>query len=104
MIGERADASIAASIEALADSEPGVSGANGVFTVHLAPDQIVAALSLEFADELRTPQIEASVVRLEQRVRKKHPQVVALFVKPQTQGRFEHDRLARFGGAAAHEP
>ena len=92
LIGERADPQIAASIEALARGEPGVAAANGVITVHLAPDQIVAALSLEFEGELRTPKIEDAVARLEQRVRTQHPQVVALFVKPQTRGRYERNQ------------
>ena len=53
-------------------------------TVQLAPDQVVAALSLEFADELRTPDIEAAVVDIEKRLRLAHPEVTTLFVKPQS--------------------
>jgi cation diffusion facilitator family transporter len=83
LIGERAGEEFNASIIALAQGEAGVVGANGVVTVHLAPDQIVVALSLEFSDDLRTPEIETSVVSLEARIREKHPEVVALFVKPQ---------------------
>jgi cation diffusion facilitator family transporter len=91
LIGERASAEIVASIEELAESQSGVSGANSIYTVHLSPEQIVVALSLEFADELRTPQIEAAVVELERRIRERHPQVVAMFVKPQTPGSFQRD-------------
>ena len=100
LIGERADESIAASIKSVVDEERGVMGANGILTVQLAPNQIVVALSLEFADELRTPQIEASVARLENRIRERHPEVVALFVKPQTQGSFARSRRDRFGEPA----
>jgi cation diffusion facilitator family transporter len=84
LIGERASEKIDNSITSLARNEPGVDGASGAFTVHLAPDQIVAALNLEFADELSTPEIERSVVSLEKKVRDKHPEVVALFVKPKS--------------------
>jgi cation diffusion facilitator family transporter len=82
LIGERASDRVANSIAELARSEPGVEGASQIFTVHLAPDQIVAALHLEFDDDLKTPQIERSVESLERRVREEHPEVVALFVKP----------------------
>ncbi len=99
LIGERADPDIVAAITALARDEPGVASANGVLTVHLAPDQIVAALSLEFDDALRTPQIEQAVAQIEQRVRTQYPQVVALFVKPQTRSRFEQWRQSRYGGS-----
>jgi cation diffusion facilitator family transporter len=82
LIGERASDRVAQSIADLARSEPGVERASRILTIHLAPEQIVAALDLEFADELKTPQIERSVQALEQHVRDKHPEVVALFVKP----------------------
>ena len=96
LIGERADPAIAAAIEAMAAAEPGLVAAHGVFTIHLAPEQIVVALSLEFDDALHTPEIEAAVARLEERVRAAFAQVVALFVKPQTRGGFERTR-ARLG-------
>ena len=82
LIGERASDRVAQSIADLARNEPGVEGASRILTIHLAPEQIVAALDLEFADELKTPQIERSVLALEQHVRQKHPEIVALFVKP----------------------
>ena len=95
LIGERADPAIAAAIADLARAEPGVVAANGVLTVQMAPDQIVVALSIEFADELRTTDIERSVDRIEQRVKASHPQVTALFVKPQTPGSYELHRRER---------
>jgi hypothetical protein len=54
----------------------GVAHANGVITVHLAPQQLVVALSLEFADELKTSDIEMKIVELERRVRELHPAVI----------------------------
>ena len=88
LIGERADPAIVASIQRLAEAMEGVAHANGVLTVHLAPRQILVALSLEFADELRTGEIEAKVTELERRICLSHPEVVALFVKPQTAGAY----------------
>ncbi|MGE5149761.1 MAG: cation transporter, partial [Rhodospirillaceae bacterium] len=82
LIGERASDRVAQSITDLARREPGVERASRIFTIHLAPEQIVAALDLEFADELKTPQIERSVQALERHVREKHPEIVALFIKP----------------------
>jgi cation diffusion facilitator family transporter len=84
LIGERADQSIIDSISRIAEEMDGVAHANGILTVHLAPQQIVVALSLELDDALKTPEIEAKVRELEKRVRAAHPAVVALFVKPQS--------------------
>lgn len=78
LIGERAEGELASSIIALSESQSGIEGANGVITTRLAPDQVVATLSLEFADELRTPEIERAVQELERRIRNKHPELVAL--------------------------
>lgn len=99
LIGERASDEVIDSILSLAISEQSVDGANDVFAVHLAPEQILVALSLEFSDELRTPQIEAAVIRLEERIREKHPEVISLFVKPQTRRTFEKMRAEHYGDA-----
>lgn len=53
-------------------------------TLHLAPHQIVAALSSDFADHLRTDQIEAQVLEIERQLRTEHPEIIAVFIKPQT--------------------
>jgi cation diffusion facilitator family transporter len=100
LIGERADQIIVDSILQLAAAMDGVVHANGVLTVHLAPRQIVAALSVEFADGLRTPEIEAKVAELERRIRVKHPEVVALFVKPQNPEGYKATILRRYGKPA----
>jgi cation diffusion facilitator family transporter len=97
LIGEPADQSIIDAITRLAEEMEGIAHANGVLTVHLAPSQIMVALSLEFADELKTPEIEGKVSELERRVRRLHPEVTALFVKPQSPGGFKEMIAGRFG-------
>lgn len=52
LIGEQASSELSQSIVALAESQDGVEGANGVVATHLAPDQVTVTLSLEFSDEL----------------------------------------------------
>jgi cation diffusion facilitator family transporter len=97
LIGEPADPGIVASIRRVAEQIEGVTHANGILTVHLAPQEILVALSLEFADELKTPDIEAKVIELERCVRLSHPQVVAVFVKPQSPEGFRETAARRFG-------
>jgi cation diffusion facilitator family transporter len=95
LIGEQASSALTQSILALAEKQEGVEGANGVLATHLAPDQIVVTLSLEFSDALRTPEIEEAVRSLEARIRGKHPEVIALFVKPQSHSGFKEAARAR---------
>lgn len=84
LIGEHADRVLSDSILHIAGAEEAITRANGVLTMQLAPDQIVAALSLDFEDHLTAAQVEDAVIEIERKVRTAHPQVVALFVKPQT--------------------
>jgi len=100
LIGERADPQLTKAILDIAAAEPGVSGANGLLTVQLAPDQVVAALSVEFSDDMKTGEIEEQVIAIERKVREAHPEIVALFVKPQTGKTFLTSRKERFGDAA----
>jgi cation diffusion facilitator family transporter len=97
LIGERADRSLSDSILLIAGAEDSIARANGVLTVQLAPDQVLALLSLEFADDLRAPEIEARVVEIERKIRAAHPEVATLFVKPQTDGTFRDAVRRRFG-------
>jgi cation diffusion facilitator family transporter len=84
LIGERADPALSDAIMRTASAIPGVCRANSIVTMQLAPNNVVATLSLDFFDNLRAPDIERAVVELEARVRSAHPEVKALFVKPQS--------------------
>ena len=96
LIGEQANPSVAASIKEITDGEPDVASVNDVVTFQLGPEHIVVALSLEFADRLRTRDIERLVADIERKVCARHPEVVTLFVKPQTPAAFADGRRRRF--------
>ena len=55
LIGETASREIEESIKRLVSAVDGILRTNGIITLHMAPDQILAALSLEFDDRLTTP-------------------------------------------------
>jgi len=84
LIGEAAHPRVRESILRIAGGDPDVSGVNGVLTVQMGPGQVIAALSAEFQDGLDTGQIERCVARVEASIKQAHPEVRALFVKPQT--------------------
>jgi divalent metal cation (Fe/Co/Zn/Cd) transporter len=92
LIGEPASRTVRDSIVAIARSKPGVERADLVFNVHLGPDEIVIALSLEFSDSLSTTEIENRVTEIENEIQAKHKDVIAVFVKPQTATRFKDYR------------
>ena len=84
LIGERADPGLSEAILRTASGIAGVCSANSIVTVQLAPHNVIATLSLDFFDYMRAPDIERAVVELETRIRSAHPEVTALFVKPQS--------------------
>jgi cation diffusion facilitator family transporter len=84
LIGEAAHPAVSEAILAIAAGDEGVCSANGLLTVQMGPNQVVAALSAEFDDDLTTPQIEACINRIERQAKTSHPEIISLFVKPQT--------------------
>jgi cation diffusion facilitator family transporter len=84
LIGERADPILSDAIIRIAAGMPGVCNANSVATVQLAPNSVVVYLSLDFFDTMRAPEIEGAVMDLEKQIRGSHPEVSAVFVKPQS--------------------
>jgi cation diffusion facilitator family transporter len=97
LVGESASGELAKSIMDIAARNPAVLRVNGMLTAQLAPDQILVALSLEFSDNLRVPELEERVIEIERSIRAQHGEVIALFVKPQTPKTFSEARRKRFG-------
>jgi divalent metal cation (Fe/Co/Zn/Cd) transporter len=89
LIGEPAASEVVSSICAIARAQPGVERSNGLFTVHLGPDQIVASISIDFRDTLSAADVETTVAAIEQRVKSVHPEVVLLLIKPQSAEAFD---------------
>jgi cation diffusion facilitator family transporter len=92
LIGEPARPEVQQSILEIAGKEECIVHANGVITVQLGPNHVFAGLSTEFRDNLTTPEIEQYVERVEAALRECHPEVVAVYVKPQTQEVWEARR------------
>ena len=77
-------------------------------TSQLAPDQVIATLGLRFDEALQLREVEALIHRLEKNIRKRHPQLFQVFVRPQSKAsrsggwcRIRRPRIAsvRTGGA-----
>jgi cation diffusion facilitator family transporter len=92
LIGEPASVRLQESILKIVAEDPAIQRANGVLTVHLAPEEVVVALSAEFKDHMQTPEVEASVERIEAALGAAHPEIRILFVKPQTAEKWRERR------------
>ncbi|WP_151805966.1 cation diffusion facilitator family transporter [Acinetobacter bereziniae] len=85
LMGETADPKLRHNVLEVAQEDPAVYSANGVLTEQMGAHQVIASLSLEFNDGLTSDEIEACVNRIEVKIKSIHPEIMALFVKPQTQ-------------------
>ncbi|MEO6386749.1 MAG: hypothetical protein ABIT16_10175 [Croceibacterium sp.] len=97
LIGERARPKLQASIQEIAESFGGVCVINEVLTVQLAPQQVVAMISLDFKDGLTLAQAEGIAGEIEERAKAARPSVIRLFIRPQSseQSRAEWRDLAK---------
>ncbi|MBD3846163.1 cation transporter [Bosea sp. SSUT16] len=84
LMGEAALPHVQKEIMAAVSGDPDIERVNGMTTVHLGPDQIVVALSLEFKDDRSTADIEDCVERIEAKLRERRSDIASVFVKPQT--------------------
>ena len=84
LMGETADPKLRHNVLQVAQEDQAVYSANGVLTEQMGAHQVIASLSLEFKDGLTSDEIETCVNRIEAKIKNIHPEIVALFVKPQT--------------------
>ncbi len=84
LIGEQAREPTRQSILKIAGEHHGVGSVGRLITVHLAPQQVVAIVDVDFADELSAAAVERAVSTLERQVKDKHPDVIALFINPKS--------------------
>ncbi len=81
LIGEPASPEIARKIREIAEHDPAVQDVISLWTVHLAPDQIIAMLELDFRD-LSADEVEKAIARIQKRVNAETPFIVATFIRP----------------------
>ena len=84
LIGEAADPELVAAIHAMVEGRDGVTSVGEVLTVHSAPDQITAMLSVDFEDNISARDVERLVCEIEQECEERYPIVRRLFIRPRS--------------------
>jgi divalent metal cation (Fe/Co/Zn/Cd) transporter len=81
LIGEAADPALVTGLREAA-SRVGIMRVGEVITVHNAPDQIVAAMSVDFDNRISAGDVERIIAEIEADVRKQFPTVTRLYIRP----------------------
>jgi divalent metal cation (Fe/Co/Zn/Cd) transporter len=84
LIGEAADPELVAALHEMVQSRKGVTAVGQVLTIHSAPDQITAMLSVDFDDDITARDVEALVWGIEVEAATRFPMVRRLYLRPRS--------------------
>ena len=92
LIGEAAGRQVVLGIRRILAAQAEVNRINEMRTMHLAPNDILLALSLDFHDNLKVVEAEAAISRIEREIKGRFPTIKRLFIEVQSQE--DHHRAA----------
>ncbi len=81
LIGEAADPRLIEGIRR-AISRDGIMGVGEIRTIHNSPDQIVAAINVDFDNRMGASDVERIVCEIENELRAEFPQLFRIYVRP----------------------
>ncbi|MGD2164876.1 MAG: cation diffusion facilitator family transporter [Anaerolineae bacterium] len=81
IIGESASPTLVSGIRSVLENETRVEAVERLLTMHLGPRNVLVATEVRFDPQLSTPDIEATMDQLEQKIREKHPLVGQIFIE-----------------------
>jgi cation diffusion facilitator family transporter len=81
LVGEGVNETVLLEVQELARQTPGVTQVRPPLTMYLAPDDVMLALDVDFADELSASQVEAAVVGVQNTIRTAHPEFKRIFIE-----------------------
>lgn len=82
MTGESASAEVLDDVRRILDADPSTVAVTEVLSMHLSPNEILIAISLDFRDELEGGQIEDAARRLIGALEQAHPSIKRVFLRP----------------------
>ena len=86
LIGERADPRLIEDIREAFRRRPEVSGVGEVMTIHVAPERVFVAASVDFVDHIAAGAVERLIADTEVELRRTWPVIGAIYVKPRAIG------------------
>jgi cation diffusion facilitator family transporter len=81
LIGERADREVVNGIRRIARAQPEVRHVNEVLTMHMGPEFILVNISVDFADNIRTDDVEEAVAHIDHQIKTTFPNVKRIFIE-----------------------
>ena len=102
LVGEGADKEVVGVIREIVNQENGIISINETLTMHMGPQDVLLNLSLDFSDNLSSPEVEAIISRLESKIKAEYPQIQRIFIEAQSITEHYQD-LSRSPGGSEKE-
>jgi cation diffusion facilitator family transporter len=99
LLGESADPKVLQDIREIVAGDPAVAKAQYPLTMHLSPEEVLLNLEIDFRPGLPPGRITESINRLEQEIRRRHPEVQRIFIEARALGGRGVKEEVRAGGA-----
>ncbi len=84
LIGESAQTGVTAGIQKIVSNDPQIAAVNELLTMHMGPNDILVNVSLDFADELSSSQVESAISSFETKIKDQFPNVKRVFIEAQS--------------------
>lgn len=94
LIGEAAKTETVEGIEKMVIAEPKINKINELLTMHVGPEFILVAITVDFDDACDASMVEEVVGRLDKLIKKSYPKVKRVFVEAEAWGGGKQSRAA----------
>ena len=84
LIGEAASRDVQRGIRDLVARERNIININEILTMHLAPNDVLLNISIDFNDSLSAGTVEQTISRLEASIKREYPEIVRIFIEAQS--------------------
>lgn len=101
LIGEGASPEIVASIHELISHDSRITGTNEILTMHMGPQDILLAASVDFDDHLTADLVEAAITDFEKSIKARSPEIKKIFIEAQS---FRQHHLAAAAAGEMADP
>lgn len=102
LIGESAAPHLVNTVRALVNATPMIKGLNELRSMHLGPNDVLLAISLDFEDNITAGNVEETVFVLETAIKERFPQVTRLFIEVQSLRRHDEVLAREIAAGEAH--
>lgn len=84
LVGERTNRSKMKKVQELIEADEAVEKVGDLLTMQLGPDQVLLTVEIQFRRNLSIEQLEATIDRIEKRIREEEPSIQRIFIEAES--------------------